>query len=491
MHKYKYEILLFILDAIYMILEITASRILSPYFGSSNIVWTSIIGTIILSTSLGNYIGGKLASKYDNDKLLKNIVILIAIFILIISLIYNNVLLFITNIISIIYIASLISSIILFFIPSLLLGMILPIILNIKLTSKNKGIISGKITAIGNLGSIFGTFIGGFILIPFLGSNYILYLLSIILLIISIFIKFNIKDKYYIIILILLMINIIFISKSIYYNNLDKNNNENNTNINLKVDSEYGTIEISNMLDKNNELIRILKVNNTIESAMYLDKNKKYDLAIEYTKYYDLMFESKIDIKKVLMIGGGAFSYPKYYLNKYEDKKIDVIEIDNKIIYLAKKHFYLEEVIKNNKKRINIINEDGRVYINKSKNKYDAILNDSFTGDIPTQNLTTIEAITNIHNMLNEGGIYLTNIISSLSEDNSKFLYAEVNTINKVFKYVYVIPCNYQNDYEIKQNNMVIASDNSIYFDNAYNILIKDNEIVLTDNYYPIEYIVK
>ena len=58
MKKYKLEVVLFVINAIYMILELIASRLLSPYFGSSNLVWTSIIGIILLSNSIGNYIGG-------------------------------------------------------------------------------------------------------------------------------------------------------------------------------------------------------------------------------------------------------------------------------------------------------------------------------------------------------------------------------------------------------------------------------------------------
>ena len=61
-YKIDYSIL-FILNAVGMILELVASRLLSPYFGSSNFVWTAIIGIILLAGSLGNLIGGKIASK--------------------------------------------------------------------------------------------------------------------------------------------------------------------------------------------------------------------------------------------------------------------------------------------------------------------------------------------------------------------------------------------------------------------------------------------
>ena len=71
MKKYRLEIIIFIINAIYMVLELIASRILSPYFGNSNLVWTSVIGIILLSTSVGNYIGGIIADKKDSKKAMK------------------------------------------------------------------------------------------------------------------------------------------------------------------------------------------------------------------------------------------------------------------------------------------------------------------------------------------------------------------------------------------------------------------------------------
>ena len=65
--RYRYEIIIFIANAICMILELIASRLLSPYFGSSNIVWTSVIGIILLSSSIGNYLGGKIADKNHSN----------------------------------------------------------------------------------------------------------------------------------------------------------------------------------------------------------------------------------------------------------------------------------------------------------------------------------------------------------------------------------------------------------------------------------------
>ena len=38
--KYRYDIYLFVIEAICMVMELCASRVLSPFFGDSNIIWT-------------------------------------------------------------------------------------------------------------------------------------------------------------------------------------------------------------------------------------------------------------------------------------------------------------------------------------------------------------------------------------------------------------------------------------------------------------------
>ena len=150
----------------------------------------------------------------------------------------------------------------------------------------------------------------------------------------------------------------------------------------------------------------------------------------------------------------------------------------NKLI----KDFNLE-----NNERLNLINEDWRTYLNNNDTQYDAILNDAFSGDNPAKTLTTLENIKNIKKSLKKNWVYLTNIISSLEWEKSKFLRAEVNTLKKVFNNVYIIPC-YSNSYLYdSQNIMVIATDDELSLEWTYNLILSENEIVITDDYCPID----
>ena len=125
--------IIFIVEAVCMILELVASRVLSPYFGSSNIVWTSIIGIILLSGSIGNYLGGKVADKNETEKTLKIILFFSAFSILIIPFFQSDILNSITTFIKNIKIGATLSAILLFLLPSMLIGFIIPIILKLKL----------------------------------------------------------------------------------------------------------------------------------------------------------------------------------------------------------------------------------------------------------------------------------------------------------------------------------------------------------------------
>ena len=495
MKKYRFEIILFVVNAVYMILELVASRVLSPYFGNTNLVWTSVIGIILLSSSIGNYIGGILADKKKIVEKLKTVLIFSFVSVMFIPFIETPIILSISKIFSDIKIGAIMSTILLFFIPSLLIGVLSPIILKLKIDSiENVGKTSGKISAIATIGGIIGTFLGGFYLIPNFGSVHILFVLALVLLYLLPLVEWKLDKK-----TIIVVVLITFISLVVMLYNMDMNSEtgklvlESKENVGaVSYDTQYGRVLIYNAY-KNDEPVRVLNIDSGFESLTYIDEEKRNDLVLGYTQYYDLMFNANIDIKDTLLIGGAGYSYPKHYISKNLDKNMDVVEIDGEITEIAKEYFYLNDLIEdynlNENKRLGLITDDGRTYLNNNDKKYDAILNDAFSGSTPAKTLTTKEAIERIKESLNENGLYLTNVISSLEGENSKFIKAIINTLKQVFKNVYLVPCQ-TIDVDTVQNNMVIASDDELKFDKLYQYVIEENEIVLTDDYCPVDTLV-
>jgi len=184
-NQYENAVLLlavFICGAIVMIFEVLASRILGPYLGTLFYTWTSNIGVIMASLSLGYYVGGKLADrKADLDSL--SLIILFSALTLFLTVLIKPAVLEMVRLVNWgIELESLTAASLLFILPSFFLAMITPFSVRIKLASvSNSARTVGELYALSTLGSICGTFLAGFLLIPFLGTALLLHLLIIVL----------------------------------------------------------------------------------------------------------------------------------------------------------------------------------------------------------------------------------------------------------------------------------------------------------------------
>jgi hypothetical protein len=180
--SYLLNTVVFTSGAVVMILEMTGSRILAPYVGGSLPVWTGLIGIILGSLSLGYVLGGRLADKNPNTMLLAFILFVSSIFLGIIPLLSKLLLPIITSLTQDVRVSAVFSTILLFSIPSILLGTVSPYAIRLKLEDiKSSGETAGRLYAISTIGSIIGTFLAGFFLIAYLGSHTIFYLLAVTL----------------------------------------------------------------------------------------------------------------------------------------------------------------------------------------------------------------------------------------------------------------------------------------------------------------------
>lgn len=486
-YKYILETTVFICGAVVMIFELVGSRVLGPYFGTSIFVWTSLIGIILGSLSLGYYLGGKIADKNPSFRSLSLIIFLSAVCIGLTILIKDFLLVFLQINSSDIRTTSVIASLILFLPTSVLLGMVSPYAVKLKLNSLNtSGSTVGNLYAISTAGSIFGTFLSGFYLIPHFGTNKLLIILSITLILTSIVLFTRQFKKIKLCTLIIFIFGWGAISGFNY--SFEKSGF-------IDVDTGYNRIWIYDHLDeKSTKTIRTLSINNENSSSMFLDSN---ELVNEYTKYYHLSKHFNPGFKKTLMLGGAGYSYPKDFLLKYPEATIDVVEIDPKVTELAKKYFRLKE-----NSRLTIYHKDGRVYLNKTQKKYDIIFGDAFSShySLPYQ-LTTKEAVQKKYDILNDKGVVILNIISSIEGEKGQFLRAEYATYKSIFPQVYLFPVKEPDDEDEVQNIILVAlkSEQNQAFNNTdlelneylqhlWKKEIDTDKPVLTDDYAPVDY---
>lgn len=169
-----------------MIFELVGSRVMGPYVGTSTFVWTSLIGIILASLSIGYWLGGKYADRKASYQILSLIILTAAVLIGSITFFKDNFLQLIQDSITDIRWGSVIDAILLFALPSILLGMVSPYAVKLKMNNLDTtGRTVGNLYAISTSGSIIGTFAAGFFLIPFFGSTKILLLLAILLILCS------------------------------------------------------------------------------------------------------------------------------------------------------------------------------------------------------------------------------------------------------------------------------------------------------------------
>jgi len=477
----KLEIVVFLTGAIVMVLEILGTRILSPYFGSSTYTWTSIIGIIMGSLSLGYYWGGKTADKQASYETISKILLLTGIYIFGINIGKDILLSFIQSLwLTLLYKVT-IASVAIFTVPSVLLGLITPYAVRIKIDNlKTSGEVVGNLYAISTLGSIVGTFITGFYLIPQYGISNILTTLSIVTILTSAMNKITKENKA----MIILIFFTHFVIKQIPTMDAKQKDIAN-------IETQYSNVRIYEEKERGTgKAIRKMKLDNQNASAMYVDQPTK--LQVPYTRYYDLAFYYNYDITKALAIGGAAYSYPKSFTERAPNAQLDVVEIDPKLTEIATNYFSLDL-----SKNISVHHEDARVFLNSSTDKYDAIFMDAFSSHrtIPAH-LTTKEFIENMYNHLTDNGVVVTNTISSINGNTSGFFEAEYNTYKAVFPHVFVFKVNTSNN-KLIQNIMLVAVKNK---DLPKEISVEAQEMlqsqylgtipthyILTDDYAPIE----
>lgn len=190
MKKFTLEIVVFICGAVVMAYEIIGSRMLGPYVGTSMFVWTSIIGVILLSLSMGYIWGGRIADQKPRADILSMYIFIAGLFIVLSTFVKDILLDFLLNSVSNVKIVSIVASLLLFTIPSVLLGMVSPFAARIKIkTVEKSGSTVGNLYAISTVGSIIGVFLAGFYFIPNFKITNILLILAIALIAISLFLN--------------------------------------------------------------------------------------------------------------------------------------------------------------------------------------------------------------------------------------------------------------------------------------------------------------
>ncbi len=400
----------FLSGAILMALELVGFRVLAPSFGGAIFVWGSLIGVFLAALSIGYYLGGRLVDRWPSSGVLGAVLLLSAGLVFLLPPFGSTV----ADAISVRYTdvrtGSLITCMILFFAPGVLMAVTSPFVIRLTAHSISEvGRAAGAVYAISTIGSIAGTLGTAFYLIPALGTKKILYLLGAGLVLTGLLClsvtRRRVGSTAAIVFLLLLIPHPSHAKERIL----------------LERDSSYHRLFVTE-----EGHYRWLRADNIWHTQM--DLRDPHGRGLPYSDYVDLAFLFNPDIRRVLVIGLGGGTVPKRFVRDYPQVTVDAVEIDPAVVRIARQYFDVEPG-----PRLTIHEADGRQFLRRTRQTWDMILLDAYYADTVPFFLTTREFFTIAKSRLNPGGILVNNVVGRVSGPRSKFFRSVYKTMDEVF----------------------------------------------------------
>ena len=417
--------------------ELSASRLLDPFFGNSLVIWASIIGLMLLYLTVGYYVGGRWADKDPRESTLFQITAWGAFLVGLIPLISRPVLRWsvqgMADYDAGILIGSLFGVLVLFSIPITLLGTVSPFAIRLSLFDvEHGGNTAGSIYALSTLGSLLGTFLPVLVLIPYLGTRLTFFTFSIVLLLVSLGGLYRTAPKralaYTVMPLILAVLNILWSGSPI----------KPTPGLVYETESSYNYIQVISQSDPRGGVWHALQLNegqgiHSLYNPNYVDY-PLVDGVWDYfliTPYFNNPPYTPDQVDSVLVIGSAAGTISKAYSEIYGPIPIDGVEIDPEIIRMGQEWFDMNEP------NLTPHARDGRFFLATTDKTYDVIAVDAYRPPYIPFHLTTQEFFQEIYNHLDDDGVMAINAGRTATD----YSLVEVlgSTMKSVFPNVYVL----------------------------------------------------
>lgn len=431
-----------------MAVELGASRLMAPYFSSSQIVWTIIIGTIMIAMALGNIYGGRSADKNPNPDKLYGRIIIAASWIALIPVLGKYIILGISALLiftvnsNFLIIAGFAACMVIFVFPLFLLGTVTPSLVKYTVDNlEDNGKLVGNLNAANTIGSIIGTFVPTFISIPTVGTSITFLIFAGILLLLAIIYFISGKANILKVKKVPVSIIIFLICVALGHDN---------SFAFWQDDLTYEGESIYNYLQVYEDDDKVVLSTNVLfgVQSVYKKENELTGMYYDYAMAAPFMagMNDKNEIN-ILILGNGTGTYATQCTRYFDNVKLSGVEIDQKITDLAVKYFELPE-------NVEVTTYDGRAYLNAIEEKYDVIMVDAYQDiTIPFQ-MSSVEFFELVREHLTEDGVMVVNMNMRGTEEGNINQYL-ADTISEVFSTVYTA------DVSGSTNRELFASNNA------------------------------
>ncbi|HEX6700107.1 MAG TPA: fused MFS/spermidine synthase [Gaiellaceae bacterium] len=468
-----FGVAVFVAGAVLLGLEIAASRVLAPFFGSSLYVWGALIGVVLTGLSIGYWLGGAVADRVPSPLLMLGALGLGAAGVLAIPFVDDPVLEAIVRWDPGPRADPLVAAIVLFGPPSVVLATVSPIAVRLVTRSVTTlGRSAGRLFAISTAGSIAGTFATAFWLVPDYGTDQLLGFGAAALFaaatLFALAQRLVLPSLVGLAALAVAAVAAVALAPEaggtlsgvearnwspLYRLQRERTASEPVASSDLKVvfrkESRYHRITVADDTES-----RYLRFDSSFQSGMML--GHPFRTRFRYTDCLDLGLAYEPSARDVLFIGPGGGSAPKRFWRDMPRLRIQVAELDPVVVDVARRYFALPR-----SPRLRVAVEDGRRYLDRHSERWDVIVIDAFYADSIPFHLTTREFLELVHERLRPGGVVVVNVVGALAGPDSRLFRSLARTYGSVFPTVVVHPVKEAGDTgDIDVRNLIlVASD--------------------------------
>lgn len=482
-------------------IELSASRLLGPYFGTSTFIWANLIGLTLLYLSIGYYFGGRVADRWPSATVLYCITAVAGFTTGLIPIMARPILersLIAFNNLSVgAFYGSLVGVILLFAIPVTLLGFVSPYAIRLRLLGvSSAGNTAGSLYALSTVGSILGSFLPVLLLIPTIGTYRTFYSFAFALLVTSLVGLVLSRARWPALGAFVLMGIVLAIA--LFWRGGIVRPPESGQLI-YEGESAYNYIQV---VKDGSAYLLSLNEGHAVHS-IYDPTNPMTGGPWDYfvvAPFFNQNEQTK-DVQSMALIGLAGGTVAKQYTMAYGPIPIDGVEIDPTIVEVARKYFDMNEP------NLRVFVQDGRYFLSTTSKRYDVIGVDAYRQPYIPFQLTTKEFFQQVRDHLTTNGVAVVN--AGRTETDYRLVDVIATTMRAVFPNVYIIDVgrytnsivigtnqptdiqNFQANIERLQPGMIrTVGEYSLRTGNIREWTGTDPQLVFTDDRAPIEQVV-
>lgn len=444
----------FVSGATVMSTEMGATRLLAPYFGTSQLIWANLIGLILIYLTVGYALGGRLADRNPYRTGLYKLTAWAGFAIVLIPILAQPLLnwsaegfaRFSTGI----FFGSLFSIILLFAAPLTLLGAVSPYAIRLRVQSVDEaGNAAGSLYALSTVGSIVGTFLPVLWLQPTIGTRKSVWLFGLVLLVISLAGLLQQLGRRAVVVYGTMLVLAVLLVAVFEGGGIRK---AEAGQLLFEDESQYNYIQVVNNQGQNQLILNEgHAVHSVYDPRRVLSGGGPWDYFLLAPLFRQ---DGSRPVSRLLVVGLAGGTVAKQYAAVYPRAQIDGVEIDGEIVDVGRKYFDMNEP------QLHVYVNDGRYFLLRTQARYDVIGVDAYRQPYIPFHLATVEFFRLVRDRLTPDGVAVIN--TGRTPGDRRLVDAMGSTMAAVFPSVFTI------DTASYSNTLVYASKRPMTLDQFY-----------------------